>query len=192
LRKISAGGEIQVTTIKDALTGILGNVTDDEPKSPMHIGEVMNLWLYHGTLTEANRYVEIALNTTTDDELIVALKHSFEDCSKQVAKIEDLFKKEGISLPPTPTPKPRSNPDDVPLGVKLTDDEIANGLSLKVVSAITLCASGISQAIRSDIGTMWLNFLLARVKFGAMLNSLMRKRGWIKVPPYYYSSKRSE
>lgn len=36
------------------------------------------------------------------------------------------------------------------------------------------------------VGVMWFAFQSEQVSFGATLKNLMRKRGWIKVPPLYY------
>ncbi|WP_058309048.1 DUF3231 family protein [Gracilibacillus massiliensis] len=174
-----------MTNIGESLTNILKTVTDDVPKNPLHVGEVMNLWTYLTLLEEANRFAEIGLNTTSDDELREAIKHSWDDCDKQAKKIKELFREEGISLPPTTEPKTNSDPKDIPLGVKLTDDEIANGVVMKLTTAISICGVGLSQSLRTDIGAMWYDFLKTRVKFSAYYMPIMRKRGWIKVPPYY-------
>ena len=181
-----------MTNIGESLKNVLNTVVDDEPKNPLHVGEVMNLWTYLTMLEEANRFVEIALNTTTDEELIEVLRHSWGDCHKQVKQIKTLFTKEGVSLPPTSEPKPKSEPNDIPLGVKLTDDEIANGVVMKLVSAISLCGVGLSQSLRTDIGAMWYDFLNVRVKFSGYYMPIMRKRGWIKVPPYYVPNGRPD
>ncbi|MFC4767927.1 DUF3231 family protein [Effusibacillus consociatus] len=82
--------------------------------------------------------------------------------------------------------KPKSEPNAVPTGVKLTDEELANGVALKITSAITMCGTGLIQAVRNDVGMMWFEFQTEHVIYGANLKALMRKRGWIKVPPYYY------
>jgi len=52
-----------LSNIVDVVKRIFSTNMDDEPKSPMHIGEVMNAWTYRTMLTEANRFAEIALNT---------------------------------------------------------------------------------------------------------------------------------
>mgnify|MGYP001144279393 CR=1 FL=1 len=44
--------------------------------------------------------------------------------------------KEGITLPPAPEDMPIAEPNSIPLGVKLTDNVIANDLSLKIISLI--------------------------------------------------------
>lgn len=176
----------KMTTLMDVAKSALALFGDDEPKGPLHVGEVMNLWTYHTMLTEINRFAQMALNTTIDDELIEALNNSIGDCSKQVAEIEIICKKESIPLPPTTEPKPLSHPNDVPLGAKMTDDEIANGLSIKQVLATVACATALTQTIRQDIAALWLNFFLDRIKFQTYFGPVMKERGWLKVPPYYY------
>lgn len=133
-----------MTNILEAVKGIFSVYTDDEPQSPLHVVEVMNLWMYFTMLTEINRFVEIGLNTTTDDELIEALKNSFHDCHNQAEEIENILRREGVGLPPTSERKPHTNPHDVPAGAKMTDDEIANGLAAKQVSSIILCGYGLA------------------------------------------------
>jgi hypothetical protein len=84
---------------------------------------------------------------------------SFSNFCKNMSKHHkegtDFMIREGL-LPDTSESRPESNPNAVPLGVKLTDDEIANGVSIKTASAIMLCASGASQCIRNDVGQMWI------------------------------------
>ncbi|UYG95384.1 hypothetical protein [Cytobacillus firmus] len=82
--------------------------------------------------------------------------------------------------------KPRSEPNTVPLGVKLTDNEITNGLAFKLVTSSQHCAKGKADAVRNDAGKMWIEFFLEWAMFGGTLKTIMRKRGWIKVPPYYF------
>jgi len=41
----------------------------NEPKSPLHVIEVGDLWKYVTPIEEFIRYEEMSLNTTTDDEV---------------------------------------------------------------------------------------------------------------------------
>jgi hypothetical protein len=175
-----------VTTIFEAVKDFLQMRLDDEPKAPLHVGEVMSCWMYLALMDEATIYIQIALNTTDDDEVRQLLTESFKQCETQVERFKELMRTEGIHLPPTSEPRPDSDPNAVPLGVKLTDDEIMNGLSMKTVTAVVHCATAASEAIRADIGAHFTHCMLEKMKFGASLRETMRKRGWIKVPPYYY------
>lgn len=169
----------------EALISLLKPQVDEESKVPLHVGEVMALWTYQALLDEAAVYEEVALNTTEDHDLRGSVKDAIEMCIGQSNRLRDFLRSEGVPLPPVTEPKPASDPTMVPLGAKLTDNEIANGISVKVVSAITLCASGAAQSVRNDVGALWLRFQSEQMLFGVTLKQLMKKRGWLKIPPYY-------
>lgn len=172
--------------IAEAVSHVLQSFADNEPKSPLHIGEAMNCWTYLTMLEEEKAIVQIMLNTTTDDELTHILHESEKVAETQIKKLKEFMQLEGVSLPPASEERPFSEPNSIPLGVKLTDEEIANTLAVKAVSNIMMCANGASQSVRNDVGLMFSQFLGEKLVFGANLKAKMRLRGWIKVPPYYY------
>jgi hypothetical protein len=157
-------------------------------KKPIHVGEVMAFWVYLTALQEMLRYEEIGLNTTNDDEVIDMLNDAYKMCKSQAGRLEDFFIKEGIPLPEHSAPKPRSTPNAISPGIIITDDELVNGVSIKIAFSIVECASVQAQAIRSDVGMIWAEFQSEMLTFSATLKALMAKRGWLKIPPYYYPS----
>ncbi|WP_261134450.1 DUF3231 family protein [Bacillus sp. Marseille-Q3570] len=169
----------------EAAWNTLKTLVDDEPKNPLHVGEVTGVWTYLAVINEAIRYEEIGLNTTTDNDLKELLKDAKKLCESQSQRLSDFMQKEGIPLPPSPPKKPISDSNEIPLGSKLTDDEIANGVSLKIATAAVECAMANSQTIRTDVGIIWTEFYTEMLTFGATTKTLLRKRGWLKVPPYY-------
>nr|WP_255639799.1 DUF3231 family protein [Aquibacillus saliphilus] len=158
----------------------------DEPKTPLHIIEVGDCWKYVTMVEEFIRYEEIGLNTSTDDEIKEMLTDAIKVCESQVKRLSQFMREEGISLPDVTSSKPNSDSKEVPLGVKLTDNEISNGIAFKLVVCMQACAKGQGDSLRNDMGLLWLNFYSEWVTFGTTLKTLMKKRGWIKVPPYYY------
>lgn len=159
---------------------------DNEPKSRPHIGEAMGCWLYYTAIAEEITVLEASLNTSTDDELLSLIRRSLNLAQHQKQILEKFMIEEGVPLAPIAQSKPKSDPNSVPLGVKVTDDEIANFIGIKVASNIVMCSTNISQCVRNDIGLMWARFHAEKMIFGMEVKTAMRKRGWIKVPPYYY------
>jgi hypothetical protein len=159
---------------------------DNDPKPRPHIGEAMGCWLYYTAIAEEIPALEASLNTTTDTELLSLIKESKKLALHQLGTLEKFMIDEGIPLSQVAQSKPRSDPNSVPLGVKVTDDEIANFIGAKVASNIMMCSTNMTQSIRNDIGLMWARFHAEKMIFGMELKTAMRKRGWIKVPPYYY------
>lgn len=177
-----------MTNVLEAVVDALKTFVDEKPKPPLHVGEVMACWTYLALIQEAAIFLQGGLNTTIDAELRNTLLESKEQCEIQSKRLSEFMVMEGISLPPTSEEKPVSETGEIPLGVKLTDDEIANGVSIKTVAAITSCAAAISESIRTDVGLMFTHFLSEKLKYGSTLKTLMIKRGWIKIPPYYVPS----
>lgn len=175
-----------MTSIFESVKDFLQISLDDEPKNPLHVGEVMSCWMYLALMDEATVYIQMGLNSTNDDEVKGLLTQSLKQCDEQGERFKQFMKTEGIHLPPTSEQRPNSDPNSVPLGVKLTDEEIVNGLSIKTAAAVSHCAISTSQCIRNDVGALFTQCMLEKMKFGTSLKDAMRKRGWIKVPPYYY------
>lgn len=170
----------------EALTKVLHSLFDEDPKPALHVGEVMICWTYLAMLDETVSIEQLCLNTTVDPELKEIVHKTMGGASSQTSRLKEFLQNEGVSLPPASEPKPMSDPNSIPLGAKLTDAEIANAVNLKLASSITMCATGISQCIRNDVGIMLIEFQTEAMKYGAMLKSIMKKRGWIKQPPSFH------
>jgi len=175
-----------VPDLLQALKSVVQSFIKDENKTPLHIGEAMGCWIFLALAGETQVQTEAGINSTTDPELRKALQEAVNLFKSEKERISAFMRSEGIPLPPLSESKPISDPNSVPLGVKLTDNELANSLKKKVSMAITNCSEAASQSLRSDVSLMWAEFLQEHITFLLILKSLMRKRGWLKVPPPYH------
>lgn len=174
-----------MANVIESLADFLKSLADDEPVPPLHVGEVMNCWTYLALLREAISFEQIGLNMTTDPELIEFIEKAIAGASSQEKRLSDFLQKEGVTLPPSSESKPKSEPNSVPLGTKFTDDEISNIVSVKLAASIVACAGGAAQSVRNDVGAMFIKFQEEAMTFGLICKSMMKKRGWIKIPPYF-------
>ncbi|GKU82947.1 DUF3231 family protein [Niallia sp. NCCP-28] len=159
-----------------------------DKKYPLHTGEVTNFWLLLTMLEEGITFYQIALNTTKDEELRHVLQHGESLSKSTIQKLSKFMKNEGIPLTKPPLPKPNSDPNAVPQGVKQTEDEIANLISVKVAAEMTLLGQALAESMRNDAGQILLATFYELLKFGTSLKNMMLKRGWLKIPPYYFPS----
>src|SRR5699024_3389104 len=106
--------------------------------------------------------------------------------SSHKKELSEFMRKEGVPLPEMPEHKPKSSSEDIPLGVKFTDDELVNTLNINFVTAADLCAVAASQSIRSDVALLFLKYQADKLSLGLKAKELMKKKGWLKIPPYYY------
>lgn len=175
-----------VPELLEAVKNVVQSFMDEEPKSPLHVGEVMSFWSFLSELADEQVHSEAGINSTTDPELRKAFHQAVNMFKSQKERLIVFMQQEGVPLPPLSESKPISDPNEVPLGVKLTDDELGNSLNIKIVLGISICATAITQAIRNDVSLMWVEFLQEYMTFGANIKTLVKKRGWLKVPPLYH------
>jgi hypothetical protein len=145
----------------------------------------MDLWTLFTAFKEAHTLYQVALNTTIDSDLKSILEEALEGSFADTKRLEDFLVKEGVPLMLVNPNKPTSDPNAVPEGVKLTEDEIANLISVKVAASITFCAQAMSKTIRTDAGLLFFSIQVQLMKFAAPLKNLMKSRGWLRVPPKY-------
>lgn len=174
-----------MVNILESVIDTIKTMTDQDVDQPLHVGEVMGCWLYLAGLELAKATVQSAINTTTDHELKALLEEDLMLGTSQRNRLHDFLIKEGITLPPAPEDMPTSDPNSIPLGVKLTDDVLANELSLKIASLIVRASAIAAESIRADVGILFTQFQGEKLAFAAKLKYSMRKRGWIRIPPFY-------
>ena len=138
----------------------------------------MACWIYLAGLEIAKATVQAGINTTIDEELNAMLKDDLELNHSQRERLYEFMLKEGITLPPAHENRPHSDPNSIPLGVKLTDEVLSNELSFKIVSLILRAAAANANAKnRTNFGLLFLQFQAEKVMLGAKLKQLMMKRG---------------
>lgn len=168
----------------ESATHIIQSLTDNH-KDPMHVGEVMACWTYLTFVENIIIFEEVGLNTTTDNSLKELYNDALKIATSHKKELSERMRQEGAPLPNPPQHKPKSDPDAIPLGAKFTEDELVNTLNINFVYAADQCAVSASQCLRTDIGLMFLNFQADKLSLGFKAKELMKKKGWLKIPPYY-------
>lgn len=174
-----------MANVIEAIRSAVDTIIDDENPPLLNIMEASFSWQYYALVREAISFEEAGLNTTDDDELKGMLKDALKLCKGQAGTLEDFMRREGVPLPPVSVSKPLTDSSSIPPGVKLTNDEIANGLALKVIAMSIQSATAAAQSVRTDMGSIWTGFLVETLTYGSTLKTKMRKRGWAKIPPGY-------
>jgi hypothetical protein len=163
----------------------------DGKKRPFNVGEVMNLWFYLIGTQQTLRIDQIAFNTTQDTELKAKLKEVINDVHNPMIKeLTDFFKQEGLPLPNT-TPEKSLVHDlkEIPKEIQLSDEEIANLLVYNLYIGINAAVRGLTESVRADVGMMFAKYQIMKVTYSITFKDLMKKRGWLHIPPYYNPQK---
>lgn len=155
-------------------------------KQPLNILEASNLWMFLAICNNTLRNEEVAINTVYDSELKKVLQDARDIHKTTAEEINTLLKEEGIPLPKDTSEKPYvANIKEIPEGARFNDEEIANLISFNLLLGVTYAARGLTEAIRSDVGYIYLKVILRKSMLSVVLKDLMHKREWLRIAPVF-------
>lgn len=168
--------------------GILsGNPTDE----PMHYGEVFGTWSFLSASKGLVAGYQTFLNHVGDKDLHKLVQETIEQCQQEMKGVEKLLKEHGVALPPTPPERPEACLDDIPVGARVQDPEVAAAISLDIAAGLVACSQLIGQSIREDIAAMFGQIHMQKVALGGKFLRLNKEKGWL-VPPPLHKSKNTD
>jgi Protein of unknown function (DUF3231) len=163
--------------------GILSGNPKDEP---MHYGEVFSTWSFLLVGKGMTSAYQTMLNHSGDVDLKKLLEESIQQGQQEMKQIEELLKENGVGLPPTPPARPEACIDDIPVGARFQDPEIAAKLSSDVAAGLVACSTIMGQSIREDIAMMFGQFHVQKATLGAKVLRLNKEKGWLIPPPLHH------
>ncbi|HYF75970.1 MAG TPA: DUF3231 family protein [Symbiobacteriaceae bacterium] len=156
----------------------------NKEEKPLHAGEVMHLWKIMAAFTDGHTLLLVLLNHASDTELkryIESFTKDFEE--PWMKRFTDFMQNEGIPLPPASAVHPKANHNEIPLGAKFTDGEIASVIAAKVLTGTAFVQAAILDTLHYGLARMLMELELAAYRQAFVLRQLMEERGWMKAPP---------
>lgn len=117
--------------------GILSGNPKDEP---MHYGEISNVW---GSSTMAKGVIscyQAYLNHAGDSDLKKLIDDYIDQAKQEVKELDVLLQDNGIAPAPMMPDRPKVKLEDIPVGARFADQEIAAALSADSVGGLVFAA----------------------------------------------------
>ncbi|AYC30516.1 DUF3231 family protein [Paenisporosarcina cavernae] len=162
--------------------GILSGNAKDEP---LHEGEVFGIWSYMLANNGLKSLYQLFINHAGDKELISLLKDAVQTIQTEENQTGELLKSNGIGLPPTLPDRPQATAEQIPVGARISDQEIMGILSMNVAQGLVACSMVMGQCLREDVGMMFGQFHAAKALMGAKVLRLTKEKGWVVPPPLH-------
>ncbi|MFC3747133.1 DUF3231 family protein [Paenibacillus sp. GCM10012306] len=140
------------------MTGILGGNSKEEP---MHYGEIFNVWT---TSTAAKGLVSLYRafqSHAGDDDLKKVLGDLINQAELESSECDALLGAVGIASVPTLPDRPEVQVEDIPVGARFTDVEIASKIAADNAAGLVGCST--------IMGILHMN----------------KKKGWLIPPPLH-------
>ncbi|QMV39840.1 DUF3231 family protein [Cohnella cholangitidis] len=162
--------------------GILSGNPKDEP---MHYGEVSNVW---GSSTMAKGVIscyQAYLNHAGDSDLKKLIDDYIDQAKLEVKELDVLLQDNGIAPAPMMPDRPKVKLEDIPVGARFADQEIAAALSADSVGGLVYCSQAMAMCIREDIGALFAKYHAAKTILSGRLLRLLKEKGWLIPPPLH-------
>jgi hypothetical protein len=107
-------------------------------------------------------------------------------CSNSTIKetvCDTLLSEQGIASAPVMPNRPDAKLEDIPVGARFTDPEIAAKLAADNAVGLVACSQAMGQSIREDIGALFAKYHLTKAAIGLKILHLTKKKGWLIPPP---------
>jgi hypothetical protein len=160
----------------------MGILSGNPKNEPMHYGEVYNIWVYAQSGKLAHAGYQTLLNHIGDDDLKLFLEDMINTMSEEIEEVETLLKENEVGLAPTPPDRPYAKLENIPVGARFNDAEIAMGLAADIAAGLVTCSGIMGQSIREDIALLFGKYHTTKAAYGARLLRINKDKGWI-VPP---------
>ncbi len=169
---------------------LMGILSGNPQNEPLHYGEVFSLWSYLSAQKAAVDSYQVYINHTGDEDLKAFLKQVIQNSMKPAIKeIEEILLHNDIAVPPTPAERPEADIEQIPVGARFQDAQIAVHISADIAAGLVASSAGVSQSIREDVGLMYAQFSAKLAKDGAALLQMMKNKAWLVPPPLHHETK---
>ncbi|MEY9091887.1 DUF3231 family protein [Paenibacillus sp. RC84] len=160
--------------------GILSGNPKDEP---MHYGEIFSVWQASMVAKGAVSCYQAFLNHAGDKDLKKLLDAQIDQAKLEIKECDKLLTDNGIATTPQLPDRPSVKLEDIPVGARFTDPEIAAKISADTALGLVACSQVMGQSIREDIGALFAKYHVTKTALGFKILQLSKEKGWLLPPP---------
>lgn len=161
----------------------MGILTGNPKDEPMHYGEISSVWSSSTVAKGAISCYQTYLNHAGDKDLKKLIEDYIDQAKQEVNELDELLNDNGIAPSPMLPEKPKVNIEDIPVGARFADQEIAAALSVDTAGGLVACSQAMAMSIREDIGALFAKYHAAKTLLGGKTLKLLKDKGWLIPPP---------
>lgn len=162
------------------MTGILGGNPKDEP---MHYGEIFSVWSASNMAKGALSCYRAYMYHAGDHDLKKILGAMIDQAELEISELDSLLAEQGLASAPAMPLRPEAKLEDIPVGARFTDPEIAAKLAADSAAGLVACSQAMGLSIREDVGALFAKYHLTKAALGMKVLHLTKKNGWLIPPP---------
>ncbi|WP_438349482.1 DUF3231 family protein [Paenibacillus sp. FA6] len=160
--------------------GILNGNPKDEP---LHYGEIFSIWSASMVAKGAVSCYQAYLNHAGDKDLKKVLEALIDQAKLEIKECDKLLTDNGVAPAPTMPDRPQVKIEDIPVGARFADPEIAAKIAADTSIGLVACSQAMGQCIREDVAALYAKYHLTMAALGARILKMNKEKGWLIPPP---------
>lgn len=161
----------------------MGIMSGNPKHEPLHYGEAFDIWGCAMSANLAHSFYQTLKNHAGDKDLKQLIEDFLDQMKKEAAACNEILTRNDIAPPPSYPDKPQARLEDIPVGARLPDPEIAANLSAAISAGLVLCSQVMGKSIREDVGALFTKFHAEMTALGLRALRLNKEKGWLVPPP---------
>jgi hypothetical protein len=101
----------------------------------------------------------------------------------EAAECDEILVHNGLVPFPGLPERPEARLEDIPVGARFTDMEIAARLSADAAAGLVTSSQVMGKSIREDIGVLFAKYHATKATIGLKVLRLSKEKGWLVPPP---------
>lgn len=162
------------------MTGILGGNPKEEP---MHYGEIYSVWQASMVAKGALSCYRAYMYHAGDSDLKKIIAAFIDQAELEISECDTLLTEQGVATTPVMPNRPEAKLEDIPVGARFTDPEIAAMLAADIAVGLVAASQVMAQSIREDVGALFAKYHLTKAALGVKVLHMLKKKGWLIPPP---------
>lgn len=159
-------------------------ILDGNPKDePLHYGEISAIWQASTAAKGMVSCYQAFINHAGDKNLKRTLEDLIEQAKQEIKELDEILTENEIAPAPALPERPKANFEDIPVGARFTDPEIAALLAADIAVGLVACSQAMGMSIREDVGALFAKYHAAKTALGLKILKMNKEKGWLIPPP---------
>jgi len=161
----------------------MGILSGNSKEEPLHYGEIYDMWQFSMTAKGVISIYRAFKYHVGDRELLKLLDDLIDEAELESSECDSILTSNGIAPSPTLPNRPEAKLEDIPIGARFTDPEIAAMIAAGTSVSLVVCSQVIAKCIREDIGMLFGKYHVTMEALALKILHLSKKNGWLVPPP---------
>lgn len=161
----------------------MGILSGNPKENPLHYGEIYDVWQFSMAAKGCVSMYTTLKAHAGDRDLQKMLEHGIQQAKLEIEECDKILIDNGITPSPALAVKPDAKLEDIPIGARFTDMEIAPMLSADLAAGLVICSQVMGKSIREDINALFAKYHATKAANALKMLRLSKEKGWLVPPP---------